>query len=121
MYPEIPLELITIVSVSNRNANIIHDYPPYVDINDKEVFELKAYRDWDVEMERFKNNKLDPLSDSQNDPYSNSQNDPYSNSQNDPLSDSQKLNSISILNNTIIELDNNITESNNDIDRKSVV
>ena len=139
-YPEIPKDLIKIVDVVNRTSFVFHDYPP-IDIFEDNNYEIVAYRDWDILMNRFSSgknskknveketsnppsqNKKDPSSQnrkeggSQNEQHPSSQNEKEGDSQNrkDPPSQNRNLNIIKELSNTRIELPNIITEPPNNI------
>ncbi|WP_406242049.1 hypothetical protein ACF3M2_14185 [Tissierella carlieri] len=139
LYPEIPLEFINVVSVSFKNSYIIHDYPPYINLDD-ESFMLMAYRSWDKEMERFKNKaeytyktekkstvkSEESDSDNQNKGEgdneggdSNNQKEGVSDNQKEPDSNNQNHNIINILNNNIIKSSNSIiNQSIMDMDEK---
>ena len=130
--PEIPLELINIVSVDHKTNYIIHDYPP-IDIYEKNNYKLIPYREWDKEMSKFQrgenrsekqlqNNKN---SDNKNKkiPSSDNQKNPPSDNQKYPSSDNQKVNIIIETSNSIIESSNNTinqsieNENKKEIDR----
>ncbi|TCU65637.1 hypothetical protein EV204_11729 [Tissierella praeacuta] len=139
LYPEIPLDYINVVSVSFKNSYIIHDYPPYVNMGDGKPLILTAYRNWDEEMERFKNKaeytyrskkkssveSEEGDSDNQNKGEenqigsdSNNQKEGNSNNQKHPVSNNQKHNNIIELNNNIIESSNNIINQSTEADEK---
>lgn len=125
-YPEIPVELIKIVEVVNRNSYIFHDYPP-VEILENNNYKFIAYRDWEEEMkEPNKETEIEDKSDTNPEPHNGevgkkeesnpvSQNgeDPYSQNGEDPVSQNGKLNNI-------IKPYNNIIESSNTIISQSI-
>lgn len=118
-YPEIPVELIKIVDVVNRNSYIFHDYPPIKILEDNH-YSFVAYRNWEDEMkepskEIKTENKSDVNPESHNgeegekeksSPVSHYGKDPYSHNGGDPISQNGTLNNIIKLNNNINELDN---------------
>lgn len=105
-YPHIPQELIKIVDVTNNTNYIFHDYPP-IDILEANNYEFVQYRDWDIVMNRFSNSKNTDTPPSQN------KKDPPSQNEKDPLSQNRKVNNI-------IELNNNINKSSNNIINQSI-
>lgn len=113
-YPHIPQELIKIVDVTNNTNYIFHDYPP-IDILEANNYEFVQYRDWDIVMNRFSNSKNTDTPPSQNRKEGASQNkkDPPSQNEKDPLSQNRKVNNI-------IELNNNINKSSNNIINQSI-
>lgn len=130
-YPEIPVELIKIVEVVNRNSYIFHDYPP-VEILENNNYKFIAYRDWEEKMkEPNKETEIENESDTNPEPHNGevgkneefkpvSQNgeDPYSQNGEDPVSQNGKLNNIIKLNNNINELDNIIINQSIDADNQ---
>lgn len=130
-YPEIPVELIKIVEVVNRNSYIFHDYPP-VEILESNNYKFIAYRDWEEEMkEPNKEIEIEDKSDNnplphngeegkkeESTPVSQNGKDPYSQNGEDPVSQNGKLNNIIKLNNNIIEPPNTIINQSIDLDEE---
>lgn len=103
-HPEIPNELIKIVDVINNTNYIFHDYPP-IEILEANNHEFIQYRDWDIDMNRFSRT---PSSQNRKEGLSQNRKDPPSQNENHPPSQNRKVNNI-------IELNNNISESSNNI------
>ncbi len=116
--PEIPVELINVVSIRHKTNYIIHDYPP-INIFQENNYKLVAYRDWDEEMNKFQ--RGENKTKNENRPSSNNQKNPPSNNQKNPPSNNQKeKNNIIEVNNTIIESPNNIINQSTDNENENI-
>lgn len=121
-YPEIPVELIKIVDVVNRNSYIFHEYPP-IEILENNNYNFIAYRNWEEEMKEPSKEINAPDDNTphshtggegeniESTPVSQNGEDPYSHSGKDPVSQNGTLNNIIKLNNNINELSNTINQS----------